>query len=129
MRTNITRSVARLTKFRDIPPLHGATLAFGDIEPLGSGSSSESANQLPGTETIHHVGTYGLYTCVGAYFAICERRCFAAHINSVISRWTSSSFIVGGGPTITRKLLEPEDFGYFRRVVRERLEMHARAHD
>ncbi|KAK4565232.1 hypothetical protein LTR86_003849 [Recurvomyces mirabilis] len=61
--------------------------------PVGKGGILLTQN-APNTEAdtaydspqIQHVGTSGVRTCVGVYFAIDSYRCFVAHINGLINR-------------------------------------------
>ncbi|KAK3655981.1 hypothetical protein LTR22_009990 [Elasticomyces elasticus] len=68
------------TKFRLVGEDEGATLHFGD--PMYAALFGNKFAQ----QRLHHVGTFGLITCVGVYFAINDHTCFIAHINACTIR-------------------------------------------
>ncbi|KAK5689696.1 hypothetical protein LTR97_012695 [Elasticomyces elasticus] len=72
-------AIAR-TKFRFVGEDEGATLHFGG--PLYAALFGYKFAQ----QRLHHVGTFGLITCVGVYFAINDHTCFIAHINACTIR-------------------------------------------
>jgi hypothetical protein len=102
-----------LAKFRLISPGDGKTLTFGN------GSTADTAPRQH--QHIHHVGTTGLITCVGIYFALDDHRCFLAHINAYKR----------GGPVSWREIrdlwrpVENEGLDYKKHVI-DRLRFEAK---
>ena len=55
----------------------GGVFTYTPSTPAGSG-------YLENWDVIRLIGTWGLITCVGLYFAIDDNRCFLTHINSLV---------------------------------------------
>ena len=68
------------TPYRHICEGEGGVLHFRDETVV------DSLDGYMSPEIHDHVGTYGCITCVGIYFEIDKKKCFAAHINSWIKR-------------------------------------------
>ncbi|KAK3645097.1 hypothetical protein LTR56_002685 [Elasticomyces elasticus] len=103
---SINALVPRGNQFRYIAEGEGATLQFHTTTHL-----------VHDQEALHLVGTFGLITCVGVYFAINHHTCFVAHINAYTEReWLS--------PWVVRNQMEAS---WFRDMARDRMEKHALA--
>ncbi|TKA79277.1 hypothetical protein B0A55_04237 [Friedmanniomyces simplex] len=105
-------------KFRCIEEGRGGTLHFRN--PLTRPVQFEDEAQ----ERIRHVGTLGVKTCVGVYFAIDDDRCFVAHINAYTQRADPWYSTVGD-----RTVRNDAEADFFRTATREKLKEHAAAHD
>jgi len=70
-----------LAKFRHVPEGYGGVLSF---HPPGQSSKPKRSARYDKVDlnSIQYVGTTGIRTCVGVYFAIDDERCFFAHINA-----------------------------------------------
>ncbi|KAK5724501.1 hypothetical protein LTR15_004546 [Elasticomyces elasticus] len=102
-------AISSETRFRCIPEGEGGTCTF--IDP----SRNTSADCL---KLIDHVGTIGLFSCVGVYCALPSNRCFVAHI----SAWTQDD---GNEPF--KEYCGVEDGETIQREVLSRLQTHAKA--
>ncbi|KAK4888579.1 hypothetical protein LTR27_012531 [Elasticomyces elasticus] len=71
------------TQFRFVGEDEGATLHF---HPSGGPVYAALFGYKFAQQRLHHVGTFGLITCVGVYFAIDDHTCFIAHINACTIR-------------------------------------------
>ncbi|KAK5715794.1 hypothetical protein LTR17_016625 [Elasticomyces elasticus] len=75
-------AIAR-TKFRFVGEDEGATLHF---HHSGGPVYAALFGYKFAQQRLHYVGTFGLITCVGVYFAIDDHTCFIAHINACTIR-------------------------------------------
>ncbi|KAK5715796.1 hypothetical protein LTR17_016627 [Elasticomyces elasticus] len=69
-------------------------------------------------ERLHHVGTSGLITCVGVYFAIDKKTCFITHINADTKRPEGE----------TRLILDEAEGTVVKDMARNLMKKHAEAH-
>ncbi|KAK5721132.1 hypothetical protein LTR15_007096 [Elasticomyces elasticus] len=69
-------------------------------------------------ERLHHVGTSGLITCVGVYFAISKRTYFITHINADTKRPEGE----------TRLILDEAEGTVVKDMARDLMKKHAEAH-
>ncbi|KAK4888581.1 hypothetical protein LTR27_012533 [Elasticomyces elasticus] len=69
-------------------------------------------------ERLHHVGTSGLITCVGVYFAIDKKTCFITHINADTKRPEGE----------TRLILDEAEGTVVKDMARDLMKKHAEAH-
>ncbi|KAK3668289.1 hypothetical protein LTR22_000974 [Elasticomyces elasticus] len=99
------------TRFRCIPEPTGGTCTFSD-------SSRSTSADCP--KLIDHIGTIGLFSCVGVYCALPDNRCFVAHI----SAWTQDDDDVSEP---FEEYCGVEDGETIQREVLSRLQSHAKA--
>ena len=58
--------------------------AKGELRIVGEGRGGTftfDANSEYEIERVQHIGVEGLYTCIGVYWPVDDRRCFCAHVN------------------------------------------------
>ncbi|KAK3671201.1 hypothetical protein LTR78_008836 [Recurvomyces mirabilis] len=123
-------NLKRFSTYRDPNP-NPLRISFLHV-PEGKGGLLPTQN-LPNTQAdtaydspqIQHVGTSGVRTCVGVYFAIDSSRCFVAHINGLINRGLDEK---NERLLSYHKELQEQEAAFFRSETRKRLRANAEKH-